>query len=119
MPTSMALIFLGSALLLVGIIWFTWYDWSRWSLPPVSRRILGTVFCSAWVLLLATRSLAAAVLSSDSRRSYSSSLEILDPLLPVSAWVCLALGIWLLGERKAPANVVAPPSDDSPTTRSL
>lgn len=117
MPTSMALIFLGSALLLVGIIWFNGSDWSRWSLPPVSRRILGAVFCSSWVLLLVTRYLAAALLSSVPGRSYSSSLEILDPLLPALAWVSLALGIWLLGERKVPANLVAPPSDDSKAAR--
>lgn len=113
----MALIFLGSVLFLVGIIWFTGYDWANWSLPPASRRILGAVFCSAWVLLLATRYLAAAVLSSEPGRSYSSSLEILDPALPVLAWVSLVLGFWLLGERKAPVNVVAPPSDDSSITR--
>jgi len=59
-----------------------------------NKMIVGSTLILTWALLLSARIIAAAIYASTSvHRSYDGALKEIGWLLPLSAWICFAIGV--------------------------
>src|SRR5215204_1094202 len=72
----------------------------------LGQSIVTAALFLCWAVLIAARSIAAAIYTSVMGRSYQDGLEEVGTVIPVFGWICFAAAVVLLvsGLVKAPAR---------------